>query len=418
MQTRSSSRLVSNPSSNSTLSINLNPKGHNRKRSKQRIEDFNLEELSPPIVTMAEQSITADNFKLKHGLLTLVQNKKFFGHDKEDPHAHVRYFNNITSTLKFPNILNTSIKLMLFPFSLEGAARIWLEKEPPRSNSTWDDLVLKFINQFFPPSKTTNLRNEITNFQQRFDESFSEAWDRFKDLLRACPYHGFLELHQLDTFYNALNSKDQDSLNSVAGGNFLDKMPRKCLAIIESKSKVRYSRNKPIVAQVSTNTSTSGISPDVAKLKDMVKSLLIDKKSQSQSPAPVKAVEESYVTRGGAHSYHNCPATDGNVYHDNIQEFISQASAVNYNQGNTSYHSPMMSNQIRPLGFPLVPNNQNVQLNQRNNQNHFIPNQNRGNNFNQGPVYRPLVFQPPAYQAPCGSPLLNGSLTLIRIQEV
>nr|GEW26535.1 reverse transcriptase domain-containing protein [Tanacetum cinerariifolium] len=159
---------------------------------------------------------------------------------------------------------------MLFPFSLEGAAQIWLEKEPPRSIFTWDDLVSKFINQFFPPSKITNLRNEITNFQQRFDESFSEAWDRLKDLLRVCPRHGFSKLHQLDTFYNALNSKDQDSLNSAAGGNFLDKMPRECLAIIESKSKVRYSCNKPVVAKVSTNTSTSGISPDVAELKDML----------------------------------------------------------------------------------------------------------------------------------------------------
>nr|GFC85753.1 reverse transcriptase domain-containing protein [Tanacetum cinerariifolium] len=148
--------------------------------------------------------ITADNFELKHGLLTLVQNKQFFGHDKKDPHAHVRYFNKITSTLNFLNVSNTSIKLMLFPFFLEGAARIWLEKEPPRSIFTWDDLVSKFINQFFSPSKTTNLRNEITNFQQRFDESFSEAWDRFKDLLRACSHHGFSELHQVDTFYNAL----------------------------------------------------------------------------------------------------------------------------------------------------------------------------------------------------------------------
>nr|GEX34233.1 reverse transcriptase domain-containing protein [Tanacetum cinerariifolium] len=188
---------------------------------------------------------------------------------------------------------------MFFPFSLEGAARIWLDKEPPRSIFSWDDLVSKFINQFFPPSKTTNLRNEITNFQQRFDESFSKACDRFKDLLRAYPRHGFLELHQLDTFYNALNSKDQDSLNSAAG--------------------------------VSTNTSTSGISPDVAELKDMVKALILDKKSQNQSPATVKAIEESCVTCGGAHSYRNCLATGGNVYRDNIQEFISQASAVNYN---------------------------------------------------------------------------------------
>nr|GEU53028.1 DNA-directed DNA polymerase [Tanacetum cinerariifolium] len=225
-------------------------------------------------------------------------------------------------------------------------AHIWLVKEPPRSIFTWDDLVLKFINQIFPLSKTTNLRNEITNFQQRFNESFSEAWDRFKDILRACPRHGFSELHQLDTFYNALNSKDQDSLNSAAGGNCLDKMPRECLAISKRKSKVRYSRNKLVVAKVSTNTSTSGISPYVAELKDMVKALLFDKKSQS--PAPVKVVEESCLTCGGAHSYHNYPATDGNVYRDNIQEFVSQASAVNYNQGNTSYCPPMMSNQIRP----------------------------------------------------------------------
>nr|GEX25255.1 reverse transcriptase domain-containing protein [Tanacetum cinerariifolium] len=288
---------------------------------------------------IAVPTITADNFKLKHGLLTLVQNKQFFGHDKEDPHAHIRYFNKITSTLMFPNIPNMSIKLMLFPFFLE-------------------------------------------------------------------------ELHHIDTFYNALNSKDQDSLNSAVGGNFLDKMPRECLAIIESKSKVCYlrdkpvvtkvstnastsgvspdvaelkdmvkallldkkipeclaiieskskvcySRDKPVVTKVSTNASTSGISPDVAELKDMVKALLLDKKGQNQSPAPVKAVEESCVTCGGAHSFHNCLATNGNNYRDNIQEFVSQASA-----------------------------------------NRFIPNQNRGNNFNQGSVYQPSVFQPPAYQA-------------------
>ncbi|GKA43501.1 hypothetical protein Tco_0736225, partial [Tanacetum coccineum] len=174
--------------------------------------------------------------------------------------------------------------------------------------------------------------------------SSSMACDRFKDLLRACPHHGFSELHQLDTFYNALNSNDQDSLNSATGGNFLDRMPRDCLAIIESKSKVCYSRSKAIVAKL--------------------------------------VVEESCVTCGGAHSYRNCPATDGNVYRDNIQEYVSQAAAVNYNQGNTGYRPPTVANQIRPPGFPPVQNNQ------RNNQN-------RGNNYNQGPIY-----QPPAYQAP------------------
>ncbi|GJZ16796.1 reverse transcriptase domain-containing protein [Tanacetum coccineum] len=173
------------------------------------VEQFNLEEPfenpPPPPPPMDDQRTMAQlleaptegyedaivvpeinaNFELKHGLINLVQNKQFFGHDKEDPHAHIRYFNKITSTMKFPNVPSTSVKLLLFPFSLEGAARIWLEKEPPRSIQTWDDLVSKFINKFFPPSKTTNLRNEITRFQQRFDETFYEAWDRFNDLLRA-----------------------------------------------------------------------------------------------------------------------------------------------------------------------------------------------------------------------------------------
>nr|GEV03858.1 reverse transcriptase domain-containing protein [Tanacetum cinerariifolium] len=105
--------------------------------------------------------IAANNFELKHGLINLVQNKQFLGHDKEDPHAHIRYFNKITSTMRVPNVPSSSIKLMLFL--------------PPRSILTWDDLVSKFINQFFPPSKTTNLHNEITRFQQRFDESFYDA---------------------------------------------------------------------------------------------------------------------------------------------------------------------------------------------------------------------------------------------------
>ncbi|GJX54921.1 hypothetical protein Tco_0284818 [Tanacetum coccineum] len=297
------------------------------------------------------------NFELKHGLINLVQNKQFFGHDKEDPHAHIRYFNKITSTMRFPNVPSTSIKLMLFPFSLEGSARIWLEKEPPRSILTWDDLVSKFINQFFPPSKTTNL---------------------------PCPHHVFFELHQLDTFYNALNANDQDSLNYAAGGNFLDKMPRECLRIIESKFKVRNSRNKAVVAKVSSNSSTPGISPDVAalttevsELKNLMKTMLIDKQ-KVQAPASVKAVEQSCVTCGGAHSYKNCPATDGNVYQDNIQEYVSQADAANFNQGNSNSRPPMVANQIRPPGTNF--------------------NQNR--NFNQGQLYQPPTIPTPVYQAP------------------
>ncbi|GKD81627.1 reverse transcriptase domain-containing protein [Tanacetum coccineum] len=239
------------------------------------------------IVTPA---ILAENFELKHGLLNLVTSKQFYEFEKEDPHAHIRWFDKITSIIKYKDVPNSSIKLMLFPFSIKGAARIRLEKEPPRSIFTWEDLVSKFINHFFPPSKTTNLRNEITNFQQKFEETFSEAWDRFKDLLRACPHHGFTELHQLDTFYNALNPTDQDSLNVAAGGNLLTKTPRDALTIIENKSKVRNSRNKPVVSKVSANTSssTTACPSEMAALTDAVNVVL--RHVKTSPPETIKAI--------------------------------------------------------------------------------------------------------------------------------
>ncbi|GJW52456.1 hypothetical protein Tco_0093807 [Tanacetum coccineum] len=99
------------------------------------------------------------------------------------------------------------------------------------------------------------------------------------------------------------------------------------------------------------------------------------KKNQTPALAPVKAVEQSCVTCGGGHSYQNCPATDGNIYRDNIQEYVSQAAAVNYNQGNASYRPQMVANQIRPPGQVYQP-----QINQ------------------------PPTFQAPAYQAPVPLP--------------
>nr|GEZ16379.1 reverse transcriptase domain-containing protein [Tanacetum cinerariifolium] len=184
--------------------------------------------------------INANNFELKQTLINLVQSNQFTG--RQDPHNHLRFFNKVTSTFRHPEVPNTTVKLWLFPFSLEREARIWLDKEPlvtdVRSNANanlsssqsnsfdlqqisatledkvdirmnrfektlnemknsivtptaplnavteiYEDLVSKFINQFFSPSKTTYLRNEITNFLQKSNETFNEAWERFKDLL-------------------------------------------------------------------------------------------------------------------------------------------------------------------------------------------------------------------------------------------
>nr|GFB45349.1 hypothetical protein [Tanacetum cinerariifolium] len=113
-------------------------------------------------------------------------------------------------------------------------------------------------------------------------------------------------------------------------------MPRDCLCIIESKSKVCNSRNKLIVSRVSTNTSSTNITQflEVVALTDAVKDLL--RQNKTPTPAFVKAVEDSCVTCGGSHPYYNCTVTDGKAFKDNIQEYVP-AVALNYNQGNTEF---------------------------------------------------------------------------------
>ncbi|GJR79283.1 hypothetical protein Tco_0150068 [Tanacetum coccineum] len=76
------------------------------------------------------------NFELKHGLINLVQNKQFLPDMTKEIHmSHIRYFNKITSTMKFPNVPSTSVKLMLFPFSLEGASRHLARERTPSVDS-------------------------------------------------------------------------------------------------------------------------------------------------------------------------------------------------------------------------------------------------------------------------------------------
>ncbi|GJW24687.1 reverse transcriptase domain-containing protein [Tanacetum coccineum] len=222
--------------------------------------------------------INANNFELKQPLINLVQSNKFTG--RQDPHNHLRFFNKVTSTLRHPEVPNTSIKLLLFPFSLDGEARDWLDKEPPRSILTWDDLVSKFINQFFPPSKTTYLLTEITTSPTKTTKPSTNK-GTFKRILRQY------------------------------------KMPRDGLAIIESKSKVRYSRSRPNDSRAITNapSSPSNNSFEIQQMAALFEDKMNIRMSRFEkeiseknatTPATVKAVKEVCVTCGSNHNFNHC----------------------------------------------------------------------------------------------------------------
>ncbi|GJS43482.1 hypothetical protein Tco_0568525 [Tanacetum coccineum] len=295
MQTRSSSKFVGEPSTNPNSTI---LKRRNRRCSIQRVEPFSFVET--PVVTMADQRtmaellhaptegyaeaivvppIPAEHFELKHSLINLVTSKQLFGFEKEDPHAYIRYFNKITSLLKYKDVPETSIKLMLFHF---------LSTIRPGFGSTKNLLVLFSLGTIF-------------------------------------------------------------------------------------------------------NVDSSEIASTVASVVTSAMTAMFKQHQVTPAPASVKAVEESCVTCGSAHSYRQCPATDGNTfsgYQDNIQGYVS-ATAVNYNQGNTRYRPQGIANQIQPPDFaqPNVQNNQ-TRYNQGYNKNRGI---NQGNQNYQAPIHQPQV---------------------------
>nr|GEW44045.1 hypothetical protein [Tanacetum cinerariifolium] len=124
--------------------MNTNPKGRNHRGSKQGVENSNLKEQSPPVVTMTNQrtmaellraptegyaeaivvpSILVEQFELKHSLINIMTMDQFFGLEKDNPYDHIR------------------------------AARRWLEKKPPLSITTWEDLVQNSSMNSFPPQE-------------------------------------------------------------------------------------------------------------------------------------------------------------------------------------------------------------------------------------------------------------------------
>nr|GEW82918.1 reverse transcriptase domain-containing protein [Tanacetum cinerariifolium] len=214
--------------------------------------------------------INADHFEIKTNLLQLVQANLYHGFKRENHHTHINNFKRITSTLKFRDVPNDIIILMMFPYSLEESARVWYNKEPLSSILTWED------------------------------PSMPSPW-----IYRVSPNR---------YFYNGLNDNDQDSLNVAAGGNLLSKTTIEALQIIKNKSKVCYSRNKPNVSRMNTTSRENASKSDdrIDKLADQISTLVDIFAKKLVTPALVKAVEKSCLTCGGPHAHYNCPNTNSN----------------------------------------------------------------------------------------------------------
>ncbi|GJU34734.1 reverse transcriptase domain-containing protein, partial [Tanacetum coccineum] len=162
---------------------------------------------------------TANEFAIKGNHLTLVKGNQFDGRTKTDPHKHIHEFLGICDMFKYRDTENEVVRLMMFPLSLTGEAKTWLDELNEGTIKTWDELRTTFISRFFPPALFDRLLGEIRAFSQHENESLTDAWLRMKEMLRNCHGHNLSKGNIIKIFYHGLSEITQEVLNATVGGN-------------------------------------------------------------------------------------------------------------------------------------------------------------------------------------------------------
>nr|GEW48830.1 hypothetical protein [Tanacetum cinerariifolium] len=241
-----------------------------------------MEELCQPSLNgrggpIAPIAIQATKFRLKNDMIQQVQNScQFHGLPGDDANKHLDKFLHVTQSIKVNGVTNDALHLYLFPHSLTHHVTAWFDRLPRNSINTFEQMAKMFFGKYCPPSMVTKLRNEITNFCQRPEESLFKAWECYKLSIDQCPNHNKLPVTQIDTFYNGLTLRHRDTINAAVGGTFM---------------------KRPLKAEMAEIN------------KNLMRVLQVNQQ--------VKAVTLNCETCGGPHSFNDCPATVGqtqNVY--------------------------------------------------------------------------------------------------------
>nr|GEU73576.1 reverse transcriptase domain-containing protein [Tanacetum cinerariifolium] len=147
----------------------------------------------------------------------------------DDANKHLDKFLHVTQSIKVNRVTDDALHLYLFPHSLTHHATARFDRLPMNSINTFEKIEKMFLGKYFPPFMVTKLRNEITNFCQRPDESLFGTWEHYKLSIDRCPNHNMLPVTQIDTFYNRLTLRHRDTINAAAGGTFLKRRNRNLL---------------------------------------------------------------------------------------------------------------------------------------------------------------------------------------------
>nr|GEU81245.1 reverse transcriptase domain-containing protein [Tanacetum cinerariifolium] len=275
--------------------------------------------------------------ELCHPTLNVQNSCQFHGLSGDDANKHLDKFLHVTQSIKVNGVTDDALCLYLFPHSLTHHATAWFDRFPKNSITTFEQMAKMFLEKYFPPSMVTKLRNEITNFRQRPDESLFEAWERYKPSIDRCPNHYMLPVTQIDTFYNRLTLRHRDTINVAAGRTFMKRRPEECYDLIKNMTAHHNDWDTSVQRSESSSSITSSdleIIALKAKMAEINKNLI----KVLQIKQQVKAVTHNCKTYGGPHSYNDCPAT--------VCQTQNAYAAGAYNQGASGYQAPIQQASI------------------------------------------------------------------------
>nr|GEW31690.1 reverse transcriptase domain-containing protein [Tanacetum cinerariifolium] len=228
-----------------------------------------MEELCQPSLNgrgrpIALIAIQATNFGLKNDIIQQVQNScQFHGLPGDDANKHLDKFVHVTQSIKVNGVTDDALRLYLFPHSLTHHATAWFDRLPKNSINTFEQMAKMFLRKYFLPSIVTKLRNEITNFHQRPDESLFKAWECFD----RCLNHNMLPVTQIDTFYNGLILRHRDTINAAACGTFMKRRREECYDLIENMTAHHNDWDTSAQRSESSSSITSSFDPEIVALK-------------------------------------------------------------------------------------------------------------------------------------------------------
>ncbi|XP_057734503.1 uncharacterized protein LOC130949923 [Arachis stenosperma] len=211
------------------------------------------------------------DIELKTAIINLLP--KFHGLPAQEPLKHLRDFQIACSTVRCNGATETSILLAAFPFSLEEKAKEWYYTQPEAVVTNWDTLKREFLEKYFPAEVTDRLRKEISMIIQGESETLYEYWERFNNLLDACPYHMIDKLVLISYFTQGMKPQDKTTLDGASNGSLkkyktVEEAWQLISDLAESARNYRHRHNHPkAVKKVSSSSETTALTQTLNELQ-------------------------------------------------------------------------------------------------------------------------------------------------------